>query len=150
MWPVKVKEFDLDVLLRDRDQLWAEAAAREAAGASIRLDKSLWPAAATNDPFFDTLLSALGEFKRAKISSEDVWTILDVKGNRTQDMNQRLSVALKRVGFGRPNKKKLVRIDGKLVVGYVRGKQPWSTIEARREFGNLYVQIKEKKKPVSP
>src|SRR3546814_16649635 len=39
-WPVRVEGFDLEALRRDRDQLWAEAAAREAERASIRLDRS--------------------------------------------------------------------------------------------------------------
>jgi hypothetical protein len=41
-----VQRFDLAALARDLNQLWAEAAVREAAGASIRLDQSLWAAAA--------------------------------------------------------------------------------------------------------
>ena len=41
-WPVKVPKFDLKKLVEDRDQLWAEASAREADGVSIRLDVSLW------------------------------------------------------------------------------------------------------------
>ena len=45
-WPVGVERFDLEALKRDRDQLWAEAAAREASGASIRLPEQLWAAAA--------------------------------------------------------------------------------------------------------
>ena len=57
-WPVVIKAFDIPLLLRDRDQLWAEAAEREARGESIRLDPELWPAAAeeqdkrlAKDPF---------------------------------------------------------------------------------------------------
>jgi predicted P-loop ATPase len=37
-WPVRVQVFDIDLLRKNRDQLWAEAAARETAGESIRLD----------------------------------------------------------------------------------------------------------------
>ena len=44
-WPVEVK-FNIHTLRRDRDQLWAEAAVREAQGESIRLDPKLWKDAA--------------------------------------------------------------------------------------------------------
>jgi predicted P-loop ATPase len=44
-WPVRVQRFDVDAILRDRDQIWAEAAEREATGESIRLDSDLWEAA---------------------------------------------------------------------------------------------------------
>ena len=44
--PVRVKEFDLEGLAKVRDQLWAEAAALEAKGESIRLPRELWPVAA--------------------------------------------------------------------------------------------------------
>lgn len=42
-WPVTVQHFDLDRLRTDRDQLWAEAAAAESLGESIRLDGSHVP-----------------------------------------------------------------------------------------------------------
>ena len=41
-WPIRTGWIDLEGLQRDRDQLWAEAAKREAEGASITLDRSLW------------------------------------------------------------------------------------------------------------
>jgi hypothetical protein len=44
-WPVVIGNVDLDSLARDRDQLWAEAAAREATGESISLPARLWAAA---------------------------------------------------------------------------------------------------------
>jgi hypothetical protein len=40
-WPVRMGAIKLDDLKRDRDQLWAEAAAREREGASIRLARKL-------------------------------------------------------------------------------------------------------------
>lgn len=67
-WPVAVSGFDLDAIRRDLDQLWAEAAAREAEGAAIRLDPGLWADAAAEqdarrveDPYFERLHAALGE-----------------------------------------------------------------------------------------
>ena len=42
-WPVQIARFDLETLGRDRQQLWAEAVAMEAAGVTITLDKELWP-----------------------------------------------------------------------------------------------------------
>jgi predicted P-loop ATPase len=44
-WPVVTGKIDLEALRRDRDQLWAEAAACEARGDSIGLPERLWKAA---------------------------------------------------------------------------------------------------------
>ena len=45
-WPVAVSRIDLEALRRDRDQLWGEAAVREAVGESIELPEELWAVAA--------------------------------------------------------------------------------------------------------
>jgi Virulence-associated protein E/Primase C terminal 2 (PriCT-2) len=44
-WPVTTGSIDLEGLRRDRDHLWAEAAAREGQGESIGLPARLWAAA---------------------------------------------------------------------------------------------------------
>lgn len=61
-WPVTVGLFDVEAIRAARDQLWAEAAHREARGDSIRLDPALWNAATSeqekrreSDPWEDTL-----------------------------------------------------------------------------------------------
>jgi len=41
-WPVRLQQFNIPGLKAERDQLWAEAASREAGGASIRLDPGLY------------------------------------------------------------------------------------------------------------
>jgi predicted P-loop ATPase len=123
-WPVKIGEFDVKALRRDRDQLWAEASAREAAGVSIRLDPSLWDAAATeqsertvDDPWRDLLEEVLGDLK-GKVVNSDAWKIVNVmEAHRTQDQNLRLGQAMKALGFER----KPLRIDGKVTKVYVRG-----------------------------
>lgn len=64
-WPVEVNvtgPIDLDRLVADRDQLWAEASAREASGESLVLPPELWEDAAAEqadrtvaDPWIDLL-----------------------------------------------------------------------------------------------
>ena len=106
-WPVAVGVFDVDALRRDRDQLWAEAAAREAEGVSIRLSKDLWGAAGeeqdarrVEDPFYESLHSALGETLEGKLRSEDAWRIVGrPRGMRTQPDNERLGAAMRRLSF---------------------------------------------------
>ena len=137
---MRVRRFDQEKLARDRDQLWAEAAAREATGASIRLDPKLWPAAAeaqarrmVEDPYIEALRDALGD-KEGKISSTAIWTILDMKpGHCAQDHNRRVGAAMRKLGWDRPNKGGVVRIEGKVVSGYIRGPQPWKCIKVFRE-----------------
>jgi 5S rRNA maturation endonuclease (ribonuclease M5) len=107
-WPVKIEGFELEALRRDRDQLWAEAAAREAAGASIRLDRALWPAAAAEqqartveDPFVEVIGQVLRDLQ-GRVRAHDVWEILGVPaGQRTQDHNARMGEAMRELGFVR-------------------------------------------------
>ena len=126
-WPIKVGRFDLSALKAERDQLWAEAAAREAEGVSIRLDRELWSEAAkvqklrtVTDPFTDTFRAILGKME-GKILSEDAWRVLGIPaGHRTQDHNARFGSALSELGW----KRKRRRFKGKPAHCYVRGSEP--------------------------
>lgn len=113
-WPVTIRQFDIEGIKRDRDQLWAEAAAREAAGQSIRLDKALWRDAAKEqeerrmvDPWEETISDVLGdpvtgEMQTGKIETAEVWTIVRVEpGHQTQDQNARLGQVMRRLGYER-------------------------------------------------
>jgi hypothetical protein len=146
IWPVKVGRFDVEALQHDRDQLWAEAAAREASGASIQLPEELWPVAAeeqsarlTSNPFTEILDQTLrvpygmkGEPMVGKIRTEELWTILNIPpGQRTQIHNTNLGGAMKDLGW---EKKHLQAGHGRRAYFYVRGEGPWQTIvvDARR------------------
>jgi hypothetical protein len=144
-WPVRVERFDLEGLTRDRDQLWAEAAAREAIGASIRLPEELWQAAASEQqqreienpfvPVLDITLREKGEMlegewvegkmMQGKIATEDLWAILQLlPKQRAQQHFEWLARAMKRLGWERAR----LRIGGELSYHYVRGEPPYRRI----------------------
>ena len=107
-WPVHVDRADVEGLTRDRDQLWAEAAHREAQGESIRLPEELWAVAGEEqakrvleDPFMVTLAAAL-EGQWGKIASENVFRLLDIPaGQRNQAHNIRIGETMRRLGWRR-------------------------------------------------
>jgi predicted P-loop ATPase len=131
-WPVAVGEFDLVGLKRDRDQLWAEAAHREAQGETIRLDPSLYPAATENqddhrieDPYETQLADVLGAVE-GKLRNIDAWQIIGVpSGQRTQDHNERLGASMRRLGWERSKR----RFGGAPEWCYVRGRGSLPQIE---------------------
>ena len=126
-WPITCGQITVDELARDRDQLWAEAAAREAAGASVRMDQKLWAVAGEEqaarlavDPWQERLAAVLGE-SRGVIKSVDVWQLLDLPvGLQTQRHAARLGSVMQALGF----KRKQRRFNGGAPVGvYVRGNE---------------------------
>lgn len=126
-WPVRVGEFDLAALRRDRDQLWAEAAAREAARESIRLPEHLWAAAGeqqasreVGDPFYERLSERL-DGHDGKVRAGDIWEVVGLGdvGRRSQDDNVRLSAAMHKLGWRRPKSK--LRFDGRPQNAWVKG-----------------------------
>jgi hypothetical protein len=149
-WPVKIKVFDLKALKRDRDQLWAEAAAREADGESIRLASDMWSAAEAEqekrtvaDPYIDKLADVLGDMPGA-IRSEDLWAILNVNaGNRTQEHNARFGHAMAVLGWRKPNRGGTLRFNGQKRHCYVRGEKPFRKIEIVSDGGNLVPEYAE-------
>jgi hypothetical protein len=91
-----------------RNQLWAEAAFREAKGESIRMDQALYAAAgveqdrrlsAHDDPFTNTLQGKLGD-RSGRITSENVWKLLGFldASRRPPDLLRRLGQSMKVLG----------------------------------------------------
>src|SRR5262249_148691 len=87
-WPVRIKWCDVDALRTDVDQLWAEAAMREAQGASIRLDQNLWAEAAAeqadrvvDDPWFEIFASIIGDLNGRFLAAE-LWRALLIERRR--------------------------------------------------------------------
>ncbi|WFU64841.1 VapE domain-containing protein [Bradyrhizobium brasilense] len=124
IWPVPIKQFDMDALRRDLDQLWAEAAVREATGVSIHLEEALWTAAAVEQearvelhPFvqdFEAALSGLSGMFRCV----DAWTILGLlPGQRTQQNQNEIGTSLRKLGWER----KRQRVNGVPTWCYVKG-----------------------------
>lgn len=107
-WPVLAGEIDLELLGRDRDQLWAEAAAREADGEKTTLDRRLWAVASAEqseremrDGWEELLESELGDHS-GKIRALDLWRLVGVDSERrTQDQNARLGQTMRRLGWER-------------------------------------------------
>lgn len=138
-WPVKVGRFDLDRLAADRDQLWAEAAHREAAGESIRLDPALWDDAraeqdarlvgsAVLERLEEVLCDDDGNQCEGKITAKAIRDILGIDANANASANQKLyddmGAAMQRLGWKRTSR----QLRGKKVRCYVRGEREvwWS------------------------
>lgn len=123
-WPVLVQQFNVEALKRDRDQLWAEAAAREADGESIRLDPSLYADAAIEqsdreviDPFEILLKDAFGD-ETGRVWMLDLWKIVGIEpGDATQDQNRRLGSVMQKLGWARSRR----RADGDRQYCYLKG-----------------------------
>jgi predicted P-loop ATPase len=111
-WPVRVERFDVHRVAADRDQLWAEAAAAESTGESIRLDPSLYEAAAieqeqrtSEEPFIHLLAGVLGDLT-GHLYLNDLIQIAGLKvGDATPSQRQRLGKAIIKVGFDKQHRR---------------------------------------------
>ena len=124
-WPVRVEQFDIPALKRDRDQLWAEAAHAESQGESIRLDPKLYEVAGTqqerrrvDDPWEQAIHEILSDELTGSVPCADIWKIVNVSiDRRTAYENQRLGEVMRRLGFER----KKVNHGGIVLNAYLRG-----------------------------
>lgn len=124
-WPVAIQRFDVEALRRDRDQLWAEAAAREADGASIRLDPELWADAAGQqearravDPW-EAILEPVFEDDSIEVSR--IWETLRLEANHLDNRHaDRVAAIVQRHGFAHKVKR---RLNGKPVWVWTRSEE---------------------------
>jgi predicted P-loop ATPase len=111
-WPVRVERFDAAALRRDRDQLWAEAAHREATGESIRLDPNLYADAAkeqeermVEDAWTMVLREALlnpadGSDALDRLLLNDVWDALCIPIERRDERaTDRVNAIMQTLGY---------------------------------------------------
>lgn len=126
-WPVRTGLIDLKAITEDRDQLWAEAASREASGTSIVLPETLWAEAGRiqetrleEDPWIDSLAMVapvvVAEYER--VSTATLFEKLGFEDRNLQNHHtKRLAGVMRKLGWQGP---KPVKISGQLVRGYER------------------------------
>lgn len=112
-WPVRVQPFNIVDLLRDRDQLWAEAAFREASGASIRMDASIYGEALVqqerreaDDPWREPLRLYVKQLRQqsrqVRTTTEALFARLGVPTvGQTMDNQERITVIMQSLKFRR-------------------------------------------------
>lgn len=143
-WPVKVQRFDVDGILRDRDQLWAEAVVREAQGESIRLPEELWGSAGEHqekrrevDAWEEVLSGCLENIEpsssgRQQVTADALWSAIGIlPDRRDRGGAKRISEIMQRFGFERTN----VYSEGKVVTGYVRNLSSKEVAEKKSDAG---------------
>lgn len=127
-WPVRIKGFNIGWIRENRDQIWAEAFAREQAGESIRLNPKLYGIATlqqerrrTEDPWELKLAEVFPLDQKHRLSPDDVWGCLGLGiDKRDPRAHDRVLKAMHKLGFVR----KTVRTaDGKVVKGFARDPQ---------------------------
>jgi predicted P-loop ATPase len=131
-WPIVTGEIDLQGVEIVRDQLWAEAAVREAKGESIVLPKELWAAAAVEqaqrvapDPWRDTLENVKGwAFNGRELIASQYLMSDELRVSNIQNTNyvaKRLAKVMRGLGWNGPDT--LTFQNGNKAKGYWRPTQ---------------------------
>ncbi|MBT9246656.1 virulence-associated E family protein [Gemmobacter fulvus] len=135
-WPVSVTQADAAGVRAIRDQIWAEAVAREPDEALWLDDADLKAAAAVVaraatdfGPWHEMLADRIPEGPM-KIRAVDAWKIVGINADDVNGMDKRHHANMKAamIGLGFEKKDKGLRFDGKSVAAWVRGESheaPW-------------------------
>lgn len=144
-WPLRVQRMDVPGIVAARDQLWAEAAHREAQNETITLDPALWEVAAEiqqharhGDPWTDTLGKHLKDYT-GRITSVDTWTIVGKPAHqRGSADNGRMTEVMAELGWSRH----VVRVaGGPPARGFVKGQPPHRDIYVFRDPVTQVVEV---------
>ena len=128
-WPVHSGRWEVAALRRDRDQLWAEAAAAEAEGESIRLDPSLWAKAGLAqeqhevvDPWIYAIEREIGHLE-GRIKTADLFELLMLpNGAKNPGQGSRINSCMRKLGWENNKGKSMQFANRKDIArGYVRG-----------------------------
>ena len=121
VWPVTTGTINVEQLIADRDQLWAEAAHREAQGDSIRLNERFWTVAADvqdahleKDEWEDDIADAL-DLSKDVVAVASVWTAVGLGLDTSKHDNRaarRIRTAMLRLGFVDKKQVKMTMPDG--------------------------------------
>jgi hypothetical protein len=157
-WPIRVQQFDLGLLGANRDQLWAEAVARESKGESIRLPQSLYAIAEfqqerrrEEDPWEEVLRDYFRVTGRYRITFNELWDVVHIQIERRTVVDQgRLSAIMVRAGF----KKGMVRAvkdmaNGKIVSYQPKPSKGWTCREHSLEERKIKQWLGLEVKPLS-
>lgn len=105
IWPMRVGAIDIAGIKRLRRQLWAEAAVREAAGASIRLPEHLYAAAAieqaervVDDPVADQIEALLGDLT-GTIRTHDIFEAMQLPTRDRNAISKRIRPIMEKLGW---------------------------------------------------
>jgi predicted P-loop ATPase len=151
-WPVGVGDFKLNDLARDVNQIWAEAAARDAEGESINLPEELWPDATAEqerrlvvDAWEDEIGNTLGD-RQGKITKTDVREIVKRFGYRgTDDDDKRLTHIMMNQGW----KDNRLRFNGERRTCWCRGAEEKAFKTVLRWIdGKLTANVEEEDAPL--
>lgn len=152
-WPVKVVRINTSEYMTIRDQLWAEAAAREAAGESIRLPEALWGDAEIeqerhthDEPWLDTIGNALAPYEMGKITAPMLFKLVDVPVDRqTGNQGNVIAKIMAQLGWKRTQR----RVDGSRSRFYYLGDDidfrllPTIVVTRNRDNGEIEVTTVE-------
>ena len=126
-WPVRVGRFNIEGIILERNQLWAEATHREAQGESIRLDPKLYPLAAIQqerrrqgDPWENIITEHFGDSNDTyRLTYDEIWDKLGIPiGQRDERGQRRILSIMQAQGFRRITVSK----GGKKIKGWGRDK----------------------------